>query len=672
MEPRSKSPKKNGRLIQFSEPTRKNHQGEGSTKTCLRPFAGFDLPSSNTTYTPNQFFDVVLRYAQNTGVIRATAYVLRKQLGWCDADGNPQEAQVSVSYTDLMTEAGIQRKLIRSALDESVARGYLRCVQPGRPDSPGLRGVPSLYELNWDDRLEYITDPVPFSGFYSHQGNRTYIPNQFFDVVIPNENLSVIKVVGAIIRHTIGFQNRYGFRREQVHMSVTHLERITGLGRQAVREGLKHALDAKYIIRIKEGNFDKNAGLTSIACTYGIRWSDSVPDDQTSPDIKNSELEEPSPQETSGKITTGNQWKNHHGRLVEKGPRDQWKNHHGTSGKITTGNQWKNHHGIEIKQENKTLNKTFKNKTAASMQPERKPAAAAVSLDILDKFNLLKNVGFDEQAAHEIASVPTANLEAIRNQIEWLPLRKPTTNPLGMLRLAILGNWSKPGTGKLGTSQVSAKDQFRSLTKEFLQHYYAGYYGNNTLPASEPSETEISKATGFIQGLLKIWNDESKIPEWGREFGELVRIKNRYNEEHRPYFTTDRNRYGDEFYRTQEIRKEDARRKAREKFWEEHREQHERLYMQYLQETEKRFQMEKPEAYSGFEQTRAKQRERLAGPRAFHKVSREILDQFDSEAARLKAFQEYFADDGEEPVFDFFDWDERLNPGRFNEEAVEP
>ena len=41
-------------------------------------------------------------------------------------------------------------------------------------------------------------DPTKFRGFFAGEGNRTYIPNQFFDVVIPNETLAVTKVVGSI------------------------------------------------------------------------------------------------------------------------------------------------------------------------------------------------------------------------------------------------------------------------------------------------------------------------------------------------------------------------------------------------------------------------------------------------------------------------------------------
>jgi hypothetical protein len=68
-------------------------------------FPGFAPPTSNTTYTPNQFFDVVLPHASR-GCIRIVAYLLRKTLGWCDALGNPQREQIAVSNSELERRAG--------------------------------------------------------------------------------------------------------------------------------------------------------------------------------------------------------------------------------------------------------------------------------------------------------------------------------------------------------------------------------------------------------------------------------------------------------------------------------------------------------------------------------------------------------------------------------------
>jgi len=64
-----------------------------------RLFAGFNPPTSNTVYTPNQFFDVCLPYSSR-GIVRIVALLMRKTLGWCDEDGNPQAERHTVSWRE--------------------------------------------------------------------------------------------------------------------------------------------------------------------------------------------------------------------------------------------------------------------------------------------------------------------------------------------------------------------------------------------------------------------------------------------------------------------------------------------------------------------------------------------------------------------------------------------
>jgi hypothetical protein len=238
------------------------------------PFAGFQSPTSNTTYTPNQFFDVVLSTASR-GVVRLVAYMIRQTLGWSDAEGRPQEAHITISYRDLETRAGIAQSKIRAVLDEAIAARFVRCVRPGQSHVSGAQGAAALYELCWDEQDIYITDQTAFQGFYAGNGNLTYIPNEFFDVLIHQETLAVIKVVGAIIRYTIGFQTRYGLRRQQIAISFTELQRKTGIvSRRSLNEALHTALERHYLQVIESGYFDPHAGQNSRAATYGVHWHD--------------------------------------------------------------------------------------------------------------------------------------------------------------------------------------------------------------------------------------------------------------------------------------------------------------------------------------------------------------------------------------------------------------
>src|SRR5437764_15161608 len=95
-------------------------------------FAGFALPTSNTTYTPNQFFDVCLPHSSR-GCVRLVGYLIRKTLGWCDENGDPLREQHAISYSELELRAGISRDMIRSVIDEAIAGRFIQCiVSPAR------------------------------------------------------------------------------------------------------------------------------------------------------------------------------------------------------------------------------------------------------------------------------------------------------------------------------------------------------------------------------------------------------------------------------------------------------------------------------------------------------------------------------------------------------------
>lgn len=91
-----------------------------------------------------------------------------------------------------------------------VAGNFIHCVCEGCPKQRGLPAQSALYELRWDARPGYVKDARQFRGFFAGEGNRTFIPNQFLDVLIPAGPVTVVKVVGSVIRFSIGFQNKWG------------------------------------------------------------------------------------------------------------------------------------------------------------------------------------------------------------------------------------------------------------------------------------------------------------------------------------------------------------------------------------------------------------------------------------------------------------------------------
>ncbi len=361
-----------------------------------KTFAGFEQLTANFLYCPNQFFDVCLPNCSR-GTVRLVAYLLRRTLGWLDQNGEPIEREISVSYSELVTQARISRGAIRVALDEASSAGFITCTRKGSAKSSGDRGQSAEYALRFDDRAAYVKDPQDFRGFFAGEGNRTPIPNAFFDRVILWEPLAVVKVVGTVLRHTVGYQNQFGGRRTHAPLSYSYLQAFSKIGgRSALSKAISRAIDQGYITCIEEGVFDSRRQYRRPAA-YAVRWLSSA----DVPDI-------------GSKSGPAYRFKNWTSNGSKSGPADRFK-------------KW-------------TTEKTQRKDTLKQQQVHL--VAAAVSLEQDNGYALLAAAGFDDVMASRLAK--TATRDEVARQIDWLPRRNAQRNPLGMLRKAIEEKWTEP------------------------------------------------------------------------------------------------------------------------------------------------------------------------------------------------------------------------------------
>ena len=609
-------------------------------------FTGYPPPVSNTTYTPNQFFDVVLPNASR-GVVRLVAYMIRKSLGWCDEHGNPQEPHVSVSYNELIESAGIARSMIKSAVEEAIAARFITCLRVGRSNTEGALGYSSLFELCWDERESYVTDPDDFQGFFAGNGNLTYIPNLFFDYTIPNEPLAVVRVVGAIIRHTIGFQTRYGMRRQRVAMPYTELQRRTHLTPRSVSQALQVALEHNHIVRLEEGVFDPAAGQNSRPATYGIRWVDNaVLPGRTSASEGNG----------SKSIAGDDEPANGSKSIAEDSER--FEKYSGDGSESIADERFERYSDIEIKEEIKDLHK--------QQQAEPAPLAAEDDEDIFIVLTQLKELGFDSKTARMLTT--TFPAERVSRQIEWMKYRNAAKNRLGMLRKAIEEDWPKPVADLPVEGNM---DNLDSKEKVFVAHFYAAWGGNDGAPVALPSPNDLQSASHYIDNLLNICPHEDQLIEWAKAFGAFVRNAEVENPRVLKSFVVAVRGHGDAFLTRFKAQQEEARKKALALAKQSHEAQFAEAYRAYLQGREDAMRDEQPETYEAFIQDTQKARQRYEhGPFASEgRLTTLLLTTFDKDESHVERLKT-FCKEHKYPLYEFWEWDTQANQESFSEERV--
>lgn len=607
----------------------------------MEVFQGFPAPTSNTLYTPNQFFDVVLPYSSR-GAVRLVAYLLRKTLGWCDSEGNPVDAEVYASWKELEKQAGIGHSAIKAAIEEAIQKRFIECLHVGAPHSPGQTGHTALYRIRWDDRDEYTTDPARFDGFYSGNANLTYIPNAFFDHLIPREKLSVIRVVGAIVRNTIGWELKRGHRRQRVSMSLTELERRTKQHRETVSVGIKEALAAGYIKRDSDGVFSSDMSEQR-AATYSIRWEGE--DREKGSTLNLSDDEKRVPLRKSDQVLLKNHSENPTRPSLQNSDQQLSENPTSKTPKSRPEEDSENPTSIEI---------TLRNNTSKQHQSEEPDVVvegdslrASVLSDLIDS----ERAGFSRAAAFRLLERYPA--ERIRRVLDTISTEGASSKPAFITAAIKDGNYKPaPPPASVDKSQ---------------QLFAAGFYRGRAKSGStvvEPSKSDLGAAKGLVKSLET--KKVSGSPElWGETFGQFVKGREVSGKRIATLSLAVKAHADDwlqEFAAEDDRARADQSRRARLS----HEEASKEAYRAYLASEEARMRESGYEAFLALEKDSAEQVERIRNSKIRSETAKELaLKNMRSDTWRLERFAEFMVE--RKLVLNFWEWDRRMNPQGYME-----
>lgn len=601
-------------------------------------FPGFPAFQSNVTYTPRQFFTLVLPHFSR-GVVRIVGYAIRQILGWVDSNGNPTKYRVALTNREIVEYAGVSRDSIAMAITEAVLSRCLKCLQPPHPDEAGKPGQTGIYELCWDKSGEYTNDPSEFQGFYYREAvnlpgtksargyrgptaARKNIPNAFFDRVVRYERLSVIRVVGALLYYSIQW-GPAGERKEPVRKSVAELARLARMSERHVCKALQEAQQKGYIEKIKPGVFDPQGGHRSCASTYAIRWIEELPKPLEVPrePVRNGTRRETT-QSMKPKVEPSGKGLRHMSEKVRN--KESEMVHDITAKKGTNG-------------KNNNL-KEPPPATDASQSGEKELNPMSMQL--------LLECGFDSQTARKLAQ--SYDEDRIRRQIEWLKLRAPKRNALGMLRRSIEGDWTPPlnptTDQNIGSTNASA----------FVNAYYAAYQAYSGPATIQPPARDIEAAEPFlaqIQGIPGVAFDPESA---GRRFGQLIRNRFKDLKAARPELHLILIKHGYEFIKALEA---DGLKRMRLQQEEQRKRRMESLkphYAEYLKQQESTLQALHPGLYQDFLDERTRfLNQALTGPLAW---SPSIVEKMRTDEARLDALVDMFKSHPVFPILEFSAW----------------
>ena len=613
-----------------------NHIG---ALTGTQVFQGYAPPTSSTTYTPNQFFDVVLPRASR-GCLRLVAYLIRKTLGWSDEHGNPQNPEATVTYRELVERAGIGRGRIKEAIEEAIESRYINCLRFGQPHKAGEEGFSALYSLRWDERENYITDANDFDGFFAGNGNLTHIPNDFFDYTIPTEPLALVKVVGVIIRNTIGFQTKYGFRRQQVEMSFSEIMRRAGIAsRSTMSIAIKEALDKNHVCKVSEGFFDRNAGTDSQAATYGIKWVDAT---QSEPKLAN-----------GSKIEPGNRFQNRTGNLPTVPKSNRVK-----SSEIEPDNGSKiepatvpesNREAFQNRTDIKT---TRENNIPKQQQTTDAVVAGGNSLSLL--VGRLLGEGIDPARANRL--VEDFPAERIIKQLDALPFRKVKSSKTGFLIRAI----------ELDIPISEAMKAPDSASKMMAAHFYAELGGNQGEPIAVVASADEDAATSLLSLFPPILRE---VPEkLGREFARFTLKQTADSKFPVRTLSLAVRSFGNEFLSSRRSRLESETKQRVSEKKAAHEKECQAAYKEHLRSIAKAVEADAGPMWMSFEiwiDKKIARRKQMS-----ETIYRRSIEQLGEPEGRCEFILEFLSEFHAEMVPSFWVWDATINEKPFSTEGI--
>ena len=111
-----------------------------------------------------------------------------------------------------------------------------------------------------------------FPGFPDFRANVTFVPIQFFTVVLPHCSRGTVRIVGYALRKVLGWVDQHGNpTREQLRFTYRELIEKAGVSREAIADALREAVE-RHCLRCLESPQPDAAGQAAQSGSYELCW----------------------------------------------------------------------------------------------------------------------------------------------------------------------------------------------------------------------------------------------------------------------------------------------------------------------------------------------------------------------------------------------------------------
>jgi len=111
-----------------------------------------------------------------------------------------------------------------------------------------------------------------FPGFPDFRANVTFVPLQFFTVVLPGGSRGMVRIVGYALRRLLGWVDQHGNpTREQLRFTYRELIEKAGVSREAIADALREAVE-RHCLRCLESPLPDAAGQAAQSGIYELCW----------------------------------------------------------------------------------------------------------------------------------------------------------------------------------------------------------------------------------------------------------------------------------------------------------------------------------------------------------------------------------------------------------------